>query len=197
MANNNNNNNSNSKKMFLVKNRSASRVLYQIPSMNIRREFAPGETMKISYDELVKFMYEPGAKKLMVNFLQIQEEQLLKEFNMPVQPEYYLSEQQIKDLLLTGSMDAFLDCLDFAPEGVLQLVKNFAVSLPLTDYEKRKALKEKTGFDVDKALVNKEAEVAESKESEVFTPITNSTERPKAVAPVTRRTSGAAITAAK
>ena len=64
--------------MFLVKNRSASRVLYQIPSMGIRREFAPGEVMEISYSELVKFMYEPGAKKLMVNFLQIQEKRLLQ-----------------------------------------------------------------------------------------------------------------------
>ena len=28
--------------------------------------------------------------------------------------------------------------------------------MPLTDYEKRKALKEKTGFDVDKAIANSE-----------------------------------------
>lgn len=64
--------------MFLVKNRSTSRVIYQIPSLNIRREFAPGETMKISYGELVKFMYEPGAKNLLVNFLQIQSAEALQ-----------------------------------------------------------------------------------------------------------------------
>ena len=49
-------------------------------------------------------------------------------------------------------MDAFLDALDFAPIGVIDLIKSMAVSLPLTDYNKRQALKEKTGFDVDKAL---------------------------------------------
>jgi len=180
--------------MFLVKNRSASRVLYQIPSLGVRREFAPGETMRIPYSELVKFMYEPGAKKLMVNFLQIKEEKLLKQFNMPVQPEYYLTEEQIKDLLLTGTLDAFLDCLDFAPEGVLELVKSFSVALPLTDYDKRKALKEKTGFDVDAALANKEKEEAEAKEgsSGGFVPTTK-TERPKAAPATTRRTSGTAI----
>jgi len=165
--------------------------------MNIRREFAPGETMKISYEELVKFMFEPGAKNLMVNFLQIQEDNLLREFNMPMQPEYYMSEDQVKNLLLHGTLDEFLDCLDFAPEGVLQLVKTFAVSLPLSDYEKRKVLKEKTGFDVDAAIANKEAEAAEATESGPFTPITKTTERPKATVPAGRRTSGAAIRANK
>ena len=36
-----------------------------------------------------------------------------------------------------------------------------SVSLPLTDLNKRRALKEKTGFDVDKALVHIEEEKAE------------------------------------
>ena len=61
---------------------------------------------------------------------------------MPVQPEYYLSEQQIKDLLLTGSMDAFLDCLDFAPEGVMQLVKKYAIEL-LKNSNLKELLKER------------------------------------------------------
>ena len=145
--------------------------------MNIRREFAPGEAMRISLDELKKFMFEPGARALLENFLQIEAEEVLNEFNIQTQPEYFLSEQQIKDLLLTGSLEAFLDCLDFAPVGVIDLVKSYAVSLPLSDYNKRKALKDKIGFDVDKALANKESEKAD--EGEVFkaTPVK---ERPKA-----------------
>ena len=42
--------------------------------------------------------------------------------------------------------------------GVIDLIKSFAVSLPLTDLNKRKALKDKTGFDVDKVLVHLEEE---------------------------------------
>ena len=42
-------------------------------------------------------------------------------------------------------------------------MKSLAVSLPLTDLNKRKALKEKTGFDVDKALVHIEEEKEEEK----------------------------------
>ena len=179
--------------MFLVKNRSTSTVVYAIPSMNIRRTFAPGETQKISYGELVKFMFEPGAKKLMVNFLQIQAEELLQQFNMPVQPEYALDETQIKNLLLHGSLDEFLDCLDFAPTGVLDIVKSMAVSLPLSDYQKREALKEKTGFDVDAALNNKKAEEAEAKEPSGFVANTTASERPKAAAATGRRTTGSYV----
>lgn len=157
MANNKN------KKYFIVKNRSTSRVVYSIPSLNIRRQFAPGESMRISFDELRKFMFEPGAKSLLQNFLQVEAEEVLREFNIDAQPEYFLSEQQIKDLLLTGSYEAFLDCLDFAPVGVIDLIKTFAVTLPLSDYNKRQALKEKIGFDVDAALANQKKEIEEAK----------------------------------
>jgi hypothetical protein len=74
-----------------------------------------------------------------------------------------MSEQQIVELIKSGSLDAFLDCLDFAPIGVIDLLKKYAVSVPLTDYDKRLALKQKTGFDVDAALRHIEEEKAEEK----------------------------------
>ena len=172
-------------KYLIVKNRSTSRVIYQIPSLNIRREFAPGEAMKISLNELHKFMYEPGARSLLENFLQLQAESVLQDFNINTQPEYFLDEQQVKDLLLTGSLDAFLDCLDFAPIGVIDLIKSYAISLPLSDYNKRQALKEKIGFDVDAALINQKKEQEE--EQSVNTNKTQ-TVRPQAAPSTTRRT---------
>ena len=146
--------------MYNVKNRSASRVGYYIPEDNIRRTFAPGETKKVSGEELVALSYQPGGRELMVAFLQIQSDQMLNHLNINPQQEYYMNEQQIVELLKSGSLDAFLDCLDFAPEGVLDLVKKYALSLPLEDLNKRRALKEKTGFDVDKAIMLNEAEKA-------------------------------------
>ena len=71
-----------------------------------------------------------------------------------------MSEQQIVELILNGSYDAFLDALDFAPIGVIDLIKKFSVSLPITDMQKRQALKDKTGFDVDKAIENDKADKA-------------------------------------
>ena len=66
---------------------------------------------------------------------------------------------------MTGSVDAFLDCLDFAPAGVIDLVKQLAIVLPLTDIQKRRALKDKIGFDVDAAIKHMEEEQAEMKQT--------------------------------
>ena len=46
-------------------------------------------------------------------------------------------------------------------EQVKEMVKKLSVSVPLNDYQKRKALKEKTGFDVDAAIKHVEEEKAE------------------------------------
>lgn len=58
-----------SEDMFNVKNRSASVVVYRIPETNLRREWAPGETKRISFDELEKLTYQPGGRELIENFL--------------------------------------------------------------------------------------------------------------------------------
>ena len=150
-------------KMYNVKNRSTSRVVYKIPEGNIRREFAPGESKRIDFEELERLSYQTGGRELMANYLQIMSAEATADLGIHTEPEYNMTEEQIIDLIKTGSLDAFLDCLDFAPVGVIDLLKTFAVSIPLTDYDKRQALKEKTGFDVDVALKNKMADEAEEK----------------------------------
>jgi hypothetical protein len=55
------------------------------------------------------------------------------------------------------------------------LIKQYAVTLPLDNYEKRVALREKTGFDVDSAIANgkdSENKVEETKKEVVETPPT-------------------------
>ena len=144
----------NSEDMFNVKNRSASVVVYRIPETNLRREWAPGETKRISFDELEKLTYQPGGRELIENFLQILNKEVTNDLSVHTEPEYNMSEEQVVDLILNGSLDAFLDALDFAPIGIIDLIKSLSVSLPITDINKRRALKEKTGFDVDKAIEN-------------------------------------------
>lgn len=70
-------------------------------------------------------------------------------------------------IMENGSLDEFLDMLDFAPIGVMDLIKKFSVSLPLNDIEKRRALKNKTGFDVNAALMHIEEEKQEDAENGV------------------------------
>lgn len=165
-----------SSKILRVKNRSASLAVYSIPEINVRREFAPGETKNITYGELEKLSYQPGGRTIMQNFLQIIDPEATGDLGINREPEYDLSEQQIVDLMTKGSLDAFLDCLDFAPVGVIDLIKKFSISLPLNDIDKRDALKKKTGFDVTVALANMQKEredmetpTVESKERRVKT----------------------------
>ena len=137
-----------------VKNRSASVVVYSIADSGIRRSFAPGEVKKVSYEELEKLTYQRGGMEILTRFLQVQSEDALHTFNMRVEPEYHMSEQDIARVMTTGTLDEFLDMLDFAPEGVLEMIKTYAVLLPLSDLFKINALKDKTGFDAAKALEN-------------------------------------------
>ncbi len=144
--------------IFNVKNRGASWVTYKIPEDGIRRSFAPGEVKRVSDTELEKLTYQPGGMIILSQFLQIQDEVALRNLNIHTEPEYYMSEADVAALIKTGSLDAFLDALDFAPVGVVDLIKKLSLDIPLMDLSKRKALKDKTGLDVDAALKNREAE---------------------------------------
>ena len=138
--------------MYNVKNRSAGVATYRIPELGIRRSFQAGEVKKISAEELEKLTYRPGGMALLANFLQIMEPEAIAKVGLNPQPEYHMSEQDIAKLMMTGSIDEFLDCLDFAPPGVIDLIKKLSVSLPMTDFQKVNALKAKTGFDAAAAL---------------------------------------------
>lgn len=149
-----------SERTVKIKNRSASQIIYTIPELGIRREFSPGETKIIAFDELEKLNWQAGGRELMMSFLQITENKAIEDLSIPTEVEYHMSEEQIIDLLLNGDLDAYLDCLEFAPVGVIDLIKLYAVELPLTDTRKIEALKEKTGFDAAIAYKNKMADLA-------------------------------------
>lgn len=144
-----------------IKNRSSSLLVYKIPEKNIRREFAPGETKRIPFEEIRALSYQPGGSALIMNYLQVNQD-VLSALGYRPEPEYFMNESQIKDLLINGTLDEFLDCLDFAPSGVINLIKQYSVTLPLNDLQKRRALKKFLGFDVDKAIVH----VEEDKQTE-------------------------------
>ena len=184
-----------SEDMFNVKNRSTSVVVYRIPESNLRREWAPGEVKRIPFGELEKLTYQPGGRELIANFLQIMENEVTDDLNVHREPEYNMSEEQVRDLILNGSIDAFLDALDFAPLGVIDLIKTMSVQLPITDMAKREALKAKTGFDVDKAIENDRASKEDSKKETITDkPVER---RVTESAPAGRRTSGNAYKVVK
>ena len=141
-------------KMVSVTNRSSGRVIYRIPERGIRREFNVNETKQIPYEELVQLSYQKGGRNLMTNMLQIKEIKVTESLNIHTEPEYHMSEEDIVNMLLHGSLDELKDALDFAPTGVVQIIKDKAVELPVYDMRKRQAIFEMTGFNVTSAIEN-------------------------------------------
>jgi hypothetical protein len=142
----------NNTKIYEVTNRSGSNVFYTIDEDNINRHFTPGEVKKIPYEELEKLSYQIGGKSLINNYLLIRDSEALNQLDLEIEPEYNMDANAVKKLLLEGSLDALLDALDFAPGGVIELIKDIAVALPLNDMSKRKAIQDKTNFNVSAAI---------------------------------------------
>lgn len=143
-----------------VKNRSAGNIVYNVPDMKIRRDFMPGEVKVVDSDELLQLSYRQGGRLLISEYLQILDTPARNEINGPVEPEYNFGDEEVKQLILTGSLDSFLDALDFAPTGVLDMIKKYSVSLPMADMNKMAAMKDKLGFDV-RAAIDTERDDAE------------------------------------
>lgn len=140
-------------KMYHVTNRSHSIVVYSLPEKHIRREFNFRETKLIPYSELVEVSQRPGGRELIYNHLLIEEVEDIKDvLNINPEPEYYLKESEIDNWLASSTLDEFKDALDFAPDGVKDLIKAHAVSLPLNDMAKIEAIKTQLGFDCMAAI---------------------------------------------
>lgn len=134
-------------------NRDDAAVFYDIPEMNgLHRVFQPNEVKEVTLGELIKLSYEPGGMDLLRNNFILNNKEAINMILGEVEPEYNYTPVDIKNLLLNGSLDELLDCLDFAPEGVIEIVKDLAVELPLNDVAKREAILNKTGFNVTNAI---------------------------------------------
>ena len=175
-----------------VQNRDNGSVGYTIPDLNnLHRTYQPNETKSITMDELRKLSYIPGGMEILRNYLVILDDEAREEILSDVEPEYYLTKDGVKKLLLEGSLDALLDCLDFAPSGVVDLVKDVAVEIELNDVKKRDAILNKTGFNVTNAInINKET----TDEVEKVKPVrrVGQSEENAATAPTGRRTAAPA-----
>lgn len=162
--------------LVTVENRTAGKIVYQIPDRHIRRELTPRQSIRVPKEEVEALSYTAGGLDLIRNHLLVKDEEVLDELNIHREPEYYMNADNVAKLIREGSLNEFKDALDFAPDGVKDMIKDLSVQMPLNDYAKRQALKEMTGFDVDAAIQHdKENRALEDDEA------------PAAAAPKTRR----------
>ena len=150
-----------------VRNRNNGTTSYRLADSRIDRTWQPGETKKISLDELQALQWEPGGDYILKHLLVVEDKEAVDGLNMAVEPEYFYTEAEIRKVLFEGSLDELLDYLDFAPEGGIELVKHIAVTEQLPDTRKREAISKRTGFNIDTAIqINRMMEDETSTEEE-------------------------------
>lgn len=142
------------KRLIKLTNRSDSYAGYNVPDApaGYEKDFAPGETKEVEYEEIQKLYWTPGGRKLLENYFVITDEEVLGELGIVPEPEYFYDKNDIKELLLNGSYEQLEDALEFGPGGVLDLIKDMAVDLEIPDVNKRELITKKTGLNITQAI---------------------------------------------
>ena len=143
-------------------NRSGGSIGYRIPDLNnLKRHYAAEETKEVTMEELRKLSFIDGGIELLKDYLVIDNKEAVNELLGSVEPEYFYTTEELKNLLLNGSLDALKDCLDFAPEGTIDEIKKLAVDLKIPDFYKREAIQKSTGLNVSRAIAEAEDDAPE------------------------------------
>lgn len=136
-----------------ITNRSDGSVSYHIEEMRIRRVFSPGETkLDISKKELTALYQKDGGRQLLEDYLMVDDKEWVEQYLPDAPIEYFWTQEDIKKSMIEDSEELFSETIDYAPRGVLDIIKQLSWRLPLTDMNKIKVLKEKLGFDTMRAI---------------------------------------------
>lgn len=148
------------KETCTVVNKSSGRVGYKTATGG-RVVFYPRESKpNVSVESLKELIQQPGGLELFYNYLYVGDKEIVKYLtNADIAPEYWITEAELPNWMNTCSLASFQDALDFAPEGTKDLIKKYAVEMPLNDYSKRQAIKEQLGFDVTAMIDNSGDEI--------------------------------------
>jgi hypothetical protein len=139
--------------LIQVRNLMDHLVVYKDENTNTRRRFEKGSVIKIPAGEIRRMMYQKGTRILFHDYLCIENKELAAEFGITEDMvEYWWTEQDVDRVLTTGSMDELLDALDFAPDGIKEMIRRRAIELRISDMNKRTAIEKAFGFSVTKAI---------------------------------------------
>lgn len=176
--------------LISVRNRNNGETWYQLDN-GIVRTFQRDEIKKVPFKELVELSYSQGGQALLEESLVIENKDALASLNMEVEPEYFYEESDIRMLLFDGTYDEFADFLDFAPDGAIEIAKDIAVKEEIPDVRKRDMLSEKTGLNINNAIMvnhimdDEEKKEETKKERRVKSAETETKSERRTVAPAT------------
>ena len=157
------------KELVEVRNLVDHMVVYKIDELNRRVVFNPFETKKVTVDELRRLNYQHGGRILLQDYLCVLNNELRSEFGIdPTMVEYDWTLKDIDAALTSRPIDELLDALEFGPKGIQDMLIDRAVQLKIPDTNRRKAIQEITGVDVNNMISLKEqAETIDKKDAAV------------------------------
>ena len=155
----------NKEKRVKVVNRTGGSLAYKIDTLRVTRHWPrPGDYLNISVSELSELRTVPGGNYILEECLIIEDKEALSVLfpDQELEPEYNYGLKEIEALLYEADTEQLLDALDFAPKGVLDLIKaKSAEKLPNTT-AKIDAINNKFKIDLNKVNeLHQEKEIKE------------------------------------
>lgn len=135
-----------------VYNRSDSNVTYNLPELSTRRVFSLGECKDLDAKEMEALWQMDGGTVIIKDYLCVDDQEWV-DAHWPDAPlEYFWKDEDVKKCLLEDSLALFQETLEYAPQGVIDLIKMYAWKLPISDLNKIEAIRLATGFDTLAAI---------------------------------------------
>lgn len=138
-----------------VKNLVDYKVGYTVDEDNVNRQFEPYEIKQIRAGELRKLNYTRGGHVMLTQYLSVMNRDLANEFGIDddsFDNEYNWNAEKVDSVLTKEPIEVLQDALDFGPMGIKELIKNRAIELKIDSMDKRQAISEALGVDLNSMI---------------------------------------------
>ncbi len=148
-----------------VVNRTGGSLAYKIDTLRVTRHWPrPGDYLNISISELSELRTVPGGNYILKECLIIEDKEALNVLfpDIELEPEYNYGLKEVEALLYEADLAQLLDALDFAPKGVLDLIKSKSAEKLPNETAKIEAINKKFKIDLNKVNeLHQEKEIKE------------------------------------
>lgn len=160
--------------MVSIKSTIKALVSINVPNLNLRRSWPKkGAVQKIPFDVLEQAYFEPGVEYLFkTGVLYIDDMEVKRALGLEApeaeEPETIidLSDSFMSKLLTATPLKDMRETLEKLSHEQLVELSYYAVEIGVTDFQRCKLLKDKTGIDVMKASIARKEEEAEVEAAE-------------------------------
>ncbi|WP_372011322.1 hypothetical protein NBRC13296_12160 [Paenibacillus chitinolyticus] len=140
------------KTMVSVFNNNGGVVFYYSELNRVKRRWdKPNVDKKISLEELKELVNTAGGYELLRDDLLITDIDVREELGLPVEKEYMLDDQGIKELL-GRSQEDLEEVLSNASDAIKEKIAHVAILIQLADLNKIEVIKANTGIDILSAI---------------------------------------------